>query len=119
MAEHNDLGKEGEKQAADFLSKSGYSILHTNYVYDKAEIDILAQKGGVLAVVEVKTRSTLDFGLPQEFVKPAKIKLMVKAVNEYIIQNDLDVEARFDIVAVHKGKNGWEIEHLEDAFYYF
>ncbi|KOS06925.1 hypothetical protein AM493_13450 [Flavobacterium akiainvivens] len=119
MAEHNELGKEGEKQAADFLAKAGYTILQTNYVYDKAEIDILAQKANVLAVVEVKTRTTLDFGLPQEFVKPAKIKLMVKAVNEYIIENDLDVEARFDIIAVHKSRNGWEIEHLTDAFYYF
>ncbi len=119
MAEHNDLGKEGEKQAADFLAKLGYTILQTNYVYDKAEIDILAKKGTTLAVVEVKTRTTLDFGLPQEFVKPAKIKLMVKAVNEYIIQNDLDLEARFDIVAVHKTGGRWEVTHLEDAFYYF
>jgi putative endonuclease len=119
MAQHNDLGKEGEKQAAAFLSRAGYTILQSNYVYDKAEIDILAQKGGILAVVEVKTRTSLDFGLPQEFVKPKKMQLMVKAVNEYIIQNDLDVEARFDIVAIHRHKDGWQIEHLEDAFYYF
>lgn len=119
MAQHNDLGKEGEKHAADFLSKAGYTILQTNYVYDKAEIDILAQKGGILAVVEVKTRTSIDFGLPQDFVKPKKMQLMVKAVNEYIIQNDLDVEARFDIVAIHKNGNSWNIEHLEDAFYYF
>ncbi|RYD94680.1 MAG: endonuclease [Sphingobacteriales bacterium] len=119
MAEHNELGKEGEKQAADFLAKAGYTILQKNYVYDKAEIDILAQKGGTLAVVEVKTRTSLDFGLPQDFVKPKKMQLMVKAVNEYIIQNDLDVEARFDIIAVFKSAKGWQIEHLEDAFYHF
>ena len=73
MAEHNDLGKLGEELAVDFLEKKGYEILETNWVFDKAEIDIIAQKENILAVVEVKTRSTIEFGLPQEFVKPKKI----------------------------------------------
>ena len=102
MAEHNDLGKFGEELAVDFLEKNGYEILETNWIFDKAEIDIIAQKENILAVVEVKTRSSLDFGLPQEFVKPKKIQLLVKAINEYVTQNDLDVQVRFDIVAIHK-----------------
>lgn len=119
MAEHNDLGKLGEELAVDFLEKNGYEILETNWVFDKAEIDIIAQKNGILAVVEVKTRSSLDFGLPQEFVKPKKIQLLLKAVNEYITQNDLDVEVRFDIIAIHKEGENFNIEHIEEAFYYF
>jgi putative endonuclease len=119
MAEHNDLGKLGEELAIDFLEKAGYSILETNWVFQKAEIDIIAQKGNVLAIVEVKTRSSVDFGLPQDFVKPKKIQLLVKAINEYILINDLDSEARFDIIAVIKNGKYYEIEHLEDAFYYF
>lgn len=119
MAEHNELGKLGEEMAADYLRKNGYAILQTNWVYQKAEIDIIAQKGNVLAVVEVKTRSTVDFGLPQDFVKPKKIGLLVKAVNEYIIQNDLDTEARFDIISIYKDKGEYIVEHLEDAFYHF
>ena len=119
MAEHNELGKFGEELAVDFLEKNGYEILETNWVFDKAEIDIIAQKNGILAVVEVKTRSSIDFGLPQDFVKPKKIQLLVKAVNEYVIQNDLDVEVRFDIVAIHKEKPDFVIEHIEEAFYYF
>ena len=102
MAEHNDLGKFGEELAVDFLEKNGYEILETNWIFDKAEIDIIAQKETILAVVEVKTRSSLDFGLPQEFVKPKKIQLLVKAINEYVTQNDLEVEVRFDIIAIHK-----------------
>ena len=102
MAEHNDLGKLGEELAVDFLEKNGYEILETNWVFDKAEIDVIAQKNGILAVVEVKTRSSIEFGLPQDFVKPKKIQLLVKAINEYVTQNDLDVEVRFDIVAIHK-----------------
>lgn len=119
MAEHNDLGKLGEEKAVEFLQKNGYSIVKTNFVFQKAEIDIIAQKSGILAVVEVKTRSSLEFGLPQDFVKPKKIQLLVKAINEYIIENDLDVEARFDIISVYKNIAAFEIEHLEDAFYYF
>ncbi|HYD92813.1 MAG TPA: YraN family protein [Flavobacterium sp.] len=119
MAKHNELGKLGEELAADYLQKHNYTILQTNWEYQKAEIDIIAQKDNILAIVEVKTRSTLEFGLPQEFVKGKKIQLLVKAVNEYIIQNDLDVEARFDIISIHKNGSGYDIEHLEDAFFHF
>lgn len=119
MAEHNDLGRIGEEKAVAFLQEKGYDVLATNWVFDKAEIDIIAQKGNVLAVVEVKTRSSLDFGLPQDFVKPKKIQLLLKAVNEYVISKDLDVEVRFDIIAIHNEKNKFNIEHIEEAFYYF
>ncbi len=119
MAEHNDLGKLGEEMAVIFLKKNGYAILETNWTFQKAEIDIIAQKENTLAIVEVKTRSSLEFGLPQDFVKPKKIQLLVKAVNEYLIFNDLDLEVRFDIISVYKENKEMKIEHFEDAFYYF
>lgn len=119
MALHNELGKFGEEMAVEYLRKNGYEILETNWTFQKAEIDIIAQKENILAIVEVKTRSSIDFGLPQDFVKPKKIQLLVKAVNEYIISNDLDVNARFDIIAINKEDNGYNIEHLIDAFYIF
>lgn len=72
MAAHNDLGKLGEELAVDFLQKAGYEILETNWTFQKAEIDIIAKKDTVLAVVEVKTRSSLLFGLPQDFVNSKK-----------------------------------------------
>lgn len=119
MAEHNELGKLGEELAVEFLQKNGYDILETNWLFQKAEIDIIAQKENILAIVEVKTRSTVDFGLPQDFVKPKKIQLLVKAVNEYVISNELDVEVRFDIIAIHKEGKNYKIEHIDDAFYHF
>ncbi len=119
MAEHNELGKLGEEIAVDFLEKNGYAILETNWVFQKAEVDIIAMKDSVLAVVEVKTRSSIDLGLPQDFVKPKKIQLLVKAINEYVIANDIDVEVRFDIIAIHAKGTAFDIEHLEAAFYYF
>ena len=119
MAEHNELGKLGEELAENYLTKNGYAILETNWTFQKAEIDIIAQKGTVLAIIEVKTRSSLDFGLPQDFVKPKKVQLLVKAVNEFVISRDLDVNVRFDIIAINKEGKGFNISHIEDAFYYF
>lgn len=119
MAKHNELGKLGEELAVAYLQKNDYEILETNWTFQKAEIDIIAQKENILAVVEVKTRSSLEFGLPQDFVKPKKIQLLVKAVNEYVISKDLDINVRFDIIAVHKEGKSFVIEHLIDAFYHF
>ncbi len=119
MAEHNELGKQGEELAVDFLQKNGYEILETNWTFQKAEVDIIAKIGNTLAIIEVKTRSSTDFGLPQDFVKPKKIQLLVKAVNEFVQSKDYDVEVRFDIIAIHKNGNEFIIEHLEDAFLHF
>lgn len=119
MAEHYELGKKGEQLAIDYLIKQGYKIVERNWRFQKAEIDIIARKEETLISVEVKTRSTNDFGNPQDFVNPKKIKLMVLAMNEYVLKKDLNVEVRFDIVAITKNKVSFNIEHLEDAFLYF
>lgn len=120
MAYHNELGKLGEELATQFLIREGYTILERNFVFDKAEIDIIAQKEeGEIVVVEVKTRNSNAFGDPQDFVTPNKIKLLVKAANEYIIESNLDAEVRFDIIAVLKNKKEERIEHFKNAFYHF
>ncbi len=119
MAQHNDLGKKGEAAAVAFLIENGYTILETNWVFQKAEVDIIAQKDNVLIVAEVKTRTSIEFGLPQEFVKPKKIQLLVKAIDAYIDLNVLDLEVRFDIIAIQSNNNNFEIEHIKDAFFYF
>lgn len=119
MATHNDLGELGEELAVEELEKNGYEIVERNWRYKKAEIDIIARKNDVLAIVEVKTRSSDYIGDPQDFVSPKKIKLLVEAVNEYVISKDLDVEVRFDIIAIIKNENRLSLEHLEDAFFHF
>ena len=119
MAEHNELGKLGEELAVEFLQKEGYRILETNWTFQKAEIDIIAQIENTLAIIEVKTRSSLDFGLPQDFVKPKKIQLLVKAVDAYVSERDLDLEVRFDIIAINKEGKSFAIEHFIDDFFYF
>mgnify|MGYP000120722392 CR=1 FL=1 len=120
MAYHNELGKIGEKLAAEYLINKGYEILAQNFYFDKAEIDIISKKdNNILVVVEVKTRNSDFFGDPQGFVTPSKIKLLVKAANQYVISNDLDMEVRFDIITVIKNKTIEKIEHFENAFYHF
>jgi len=119
MATHNELGKKGEELAVDFLQKNNYQILDCNWRYKKAEVDIITLKNDVLAVIEVKTRSSNYFGNPQDFVNPKKIQLLVEAINEYVTSKDLDVEVRFDIIAILKNGNTFEIEHLKDAFLHF
>ena len=119
MAQHNELGKKGEKLAVDYLIKKGYTIRDTNWRYLKAEVDIIAEKEGILAIVEVKTRSSLDFGNPQDFVNPKKIKLLVMAIDHYVNSKDLDIEVRFDIIAIVNQNGKFSIEHFKDAFYHF
>ncbi|MDC8006023.1 YraN family protein [Aureisphaera galaxeae] len=119
MAYHNELGKLGEELAVQYLLKQDYAILERNFRYDKAEIDIIAAKGDEIVIVEVKTRNSAAFGNPQEFVTASKIKLLVKAANEYMVSQHLDKEVRFDIIAVLKNKTTEKVEHYPNAFYHF
>ena len=119
MAKHNEFGKKGEQLAVDHLTENGYRVVHRNYRYLKAEIDIIARKGDILAIVEVKSRSS-DYMQPiADTVTDKKIKLLVMAADHYIISKDLDVETRFDIITIRKKGTNFSIEHLENAFYHF
>ncbi|MEA1784497.1 YraN family protein [Arenibacter sp. GZD96] len=119
MGKHNEFGQEGEQRAVDFLIEKGYRIKHRNYRYQKAEIDIIAQKGEVLAIVEVKSRSSYFLEHIANTVNAKKIKLVVMAANHYVVQNDLDVDVRFDIITILKQGNRYTLTHVENAFYHF
>lgn len=117
MAEHNETGKRGEEIAADYLSEKGYEILDRNWIFGKEEIDILAQKDGLLVVAEVKTRSGSFFGDPHEFVTMVKRKHLIKAANAYLERKKLDLEVRFDVIGITINGDKHKINHIEDAFY--
>ncbi|MEZ4793619.1 MAG: YraN family protein [Gelidibacter sp.] len=119
MAQHNKLGKIGEKLAAEYLNSKGYEIVCQNYFYQKAEIDIIAKHDNRMICVEVKTRNSDFFGDPQEFVTKGKIKNLVKAMDAFVIENGITIETRFDIIAVLKNKTTEQITHYENAFYHF
>ena len=115
-----ELGEYGEELATLHLIKQGYTILERNWFFGKNDVDIICQKEeGVLVIVEVKARNSDFFGDPQSFVSTGKQKSIVKVSNEYVLENDLDVEVRFDIIAVLKNSKQERLEHFEDAFYFF
>lgn len=119
MAEHNDFGELGENIALEYLTKKGYKVLDKNWRYLKAEVDIIAQKEKTLVIVEVKTRSSDFFGNPETFVSKAKIKLLIAAANAYVDKKDLDVEVRFDVIAIVKNNKHTQINHIQEAFVAF
>ena len=117
MADHNDFGKIAEDLAADYLLKNGYQTLVRNFRFQKAEIDIVAEKDNAVIIVEVKARSTDFFMLPQEAVTKGKIKHLVTAADHFMKENNRNQEVRFDIISVLKDQNGaLNIEHIDDAF---
>jgi putative endonuclease len=117
MAQHNDFGKKAEELAAEFLLKNGYKILARNFRYQKAEIDIIAEKDNLIIICEVKARSTDVFNLPQEAVNKKKIKLLVSAADYYLKEFNVLNEVRFDIISVLPDeKQNLTIEHIQDAF---
>jgi putative endonuclease len=88
-------------------------------MFQKAEIDIIAKKDDTMICVEVKTRNSEFFGDPQEFVSKGKIKNLVKAMDNFVIENDISLETRFDIIAVLKNNKVEQVTHYENAFYHF
>lgn len=117
MASHHELGKKGEQMAMAFLQEKQYQILHTNWKYGKKEIDIIARQGSTLVFVEVKTRSSQYFGMPEEAVHGHKEDLLLRAADSYLHQYALSPEQiRFDIIAITLAPGAEEITHLEDAF---
>ncbi len=117
MAEHNELGKLGEELVADYLQKNGYQILHRNWRYGNDELDIVAETDTHLVFVEVKTRSNIIWGEPDEAVTKKKQTFLIRAANAYIIENNCTKEARFDIISVILPSHSVNINHIENAFY--
>ena len=74
MADHNELGKEGEEMAQKWLTEKEYTILQKNWRYGKHEIDIIATRGKFLHFIEVKTRKDSKLGHPEDSVTRKKFK---------------------------------------------
>ena len=119
MDSRHKLGKKGEKLAVEMLQKKGYSILEQNWRSGKNELDVIARIGETVVFVEVKTRSTAFFGDPSEAVSIVKQKRTIQAANDYLQQEEIDLEARFDIISIIAAGDTVELDHIEDAFFPF
>lgn len=118
MAEHNQLGKWGEDEAARYLEKKGYTILERNWKMGHRDLDIVAlSEEECLVVVEVKTRSSEDLLEACLAVNVRKMRNVALAANAYVKSKDISREIRFDIVTVIGNHSHVEnIEHIIDAF---
>jgi len=112
-----ELGKKGEDLADDYLKRKGYSIVHRNFRMGRAEIDLIATFQNVLIFIEVKTRSSTQFGFPEEFVTSHKEQMLFQAADEYCETMNVDLPIRFDIVAIVINNSTSKITHFEDAFW--
>ena len=111
------IGKDGEEAAADFLKEKGFEILERNYRYKHSEIDIICKKDDLIIFIEVKTKSYTAFGEPETSVDDKKAAKVIEGAEQYVHENDWHGDIRFDVISLVKNKEGFEIEHFEDAFY--
>ncbi len=117
MATQQEIGEKAEELAQAHLIKLGYKIRETNYHYGHLELDIVAQDGDQLVIVEVKARSGIRYEHPSEAVTNAKIKRIVEAADGYIQDKEWNGETRFDVITVIFFGEKFELEHFKEAFY--
>jgi putative endonuclease len=118
VMDRQEVGKLGEKAAQKFLKKLGYRIRETGFRCHHGEIDIIAQQKGCLVFVEVRTKSNLDFGTPEESITQAKKeKLIASALTYTTAHQDIPSLWRIDVVAIELDDRGKakRIELIENA----
>ena len=116
MADHNELGRKGEEAAVKYLVSKGHRIVAQNWRFHGYEVDIISEDGAYIVFVEVKTRTSVLWGNPEDFVGKQRMRRMIQAAGIYLKANAIDKPARFDVVALVWNSKGMDIEHIEDAF---
>lgn len=113
------LGRWGEEKAAEYLKRKKYSVIGMNYSCRFGEIDIIAEKGGYIAFVEVKLRKDAGFAQAREYVTCAKQRRIIAAAQLWLAVNRTDKQPRFDVIEIYApdGMDGEiRVNHIENAF---
>ena len=119
MAKQQEIGKRGERLAAEYLEHKGWRILSTNWRHKKAEVDIIAQDQDQVVFFEIKTRTYNLYGPPDLAINHKKESLITSAAHVWIEENHYEGQIRFDVISIllPSGKMP-KIDHLEDAFFW-
>jgi len=117
MTTNREKGASAEDVAVNFLAAKGYEILERNWYSQHHEIDIIARKDGIIAIVEVKSLASTYLREPFQAVSRNKQRMIISATNAYIRSKNVDDEVRFDIISIVMSQNDPVIEHIENAFY--
>jgi len=112
------VGSRGEELAAAFLERNGFALVERNFRCKGGEIDIIAKDGSTMVFIEVKSRKTLTYGVPQLAVTPFKQRQISKAALTWLARNHKhDSPARFDVIAILlENDYSHQIEHIKNAF---
>jgi len=116
--ERKNTGQLGENIAREFLKKKGYNILENNYRCREGEVDIIARKGEHLVFVEVRTRTSQSYGMPEESLNAEKVRHLMTAANHYLQKSHrADCAWRVDVVAIELTRDNSvkRIELIENA----
>ncbi len=112
-----ELAEVGEKIACEHLRSKGHTILNRRYRYDRAEVDIVSESGGMLVFTEVKTRESSYLTEPIQLVPLKKQRQLIKAADGYLKERNEERPSRFDIVIIGHNTEYTRIDNIEDAFY--
>ncbi len=113
----NSTGKIAEDFTSDYLVKHGYKIVARNYHSRYGEIDIIARDEEFLVFVEVKARKKNGLTNPLEAVTKSKQTKIIKTAQLFLLQNNFDLQPRFDVAAVHTvGQRIESIDYIRSAF---
>lgn len=107
------LGNFGEQIAVQYLQEQGYKILETNFYTRYGEIDLICQKNNVIIFVEVKTRTSTDFGFPEEAVSRSKIRSLIRTATRYMINKNQPWQ--IDVLSILLKEGDAEIKHFENC----
>ena len=116
MAAHNELGKWGEEQAANYLRSKGFTIIECDWHSGHRDIDIIATNGQIVLFAEVKTRRNRLFTDPETAIDYSKLRNLRGAINHYVKYKNISLPLRLDIITVVGTPEGSQpdITHLED-----
>lgn len=114
MYKNKKIGKLGEQIASDYLKNIGYSIIIRNFMCKQGEIDIIAQYKKEIVFIEVKTRTSLNYGYPVEAVNNIKQKHIEKTAQYYLYKTNINnTYIRIDVIEIYLYKNRYKINHIK------